>query len=385
MRRAVLVAGVTGAAAAGASVVGTLGAATYFARRVITPDRRRPDDTEIRAVDGGTLTLNATDDTVIPGSYGLWLDGGDGHARLGDLVDLDENAGTVRRELLGVDRGRLTAGYGRWNPYFYGDRPDRSLGLPTSDVIVGSDVGDLPAWLVPAAAGTVPGGRWAVLVHGRGARREECLRAVPVLHDLGRTCLIPMYRNDIGAPPSPDGRYNLGLSEWRDVEAAILYAVRHGADAVDLVGWSMGGAIVLQTLDRSWLAERVAHVVLDAPVIDWTDVLRHHAGLNAVPGLVGAVSRNLIGRRSARRVVGVHQPLDVAETDWVRRAGELRHPILLVHSVDDEFVPAGPSAELARRRPDLVRYEPWTVARHTQEWNVDPERWNAVIRDFLPA
>lgn len=387
MRRVVLAAGVTGAAVLGASALGTLGAATYFARRVITPDPRRPDDTEIRAVDAGTVTLNATDDTVAPGRYGLWLDGGEGHARLGGVLDMDETAGTVQRELLAVDHGRLTAGYGRWNQYFYGDRPDRSLGLPTSEVTVRSDVGDLPAWLVHGPNGPIrePGGRWAVLVHGRGARREECLRAVPVLHELGRPCLIPMYRNDIGAPASPDGRYNLGLSEWRDVEAAILYAVQHGAGEVDLVGWSMGGAIILQTLDRSWLSERVAHVVLDAPVIDWTDVLRHQAGLNAVPGPVGALSRNLIGRRSARRVVGVHEPLDVAETDWVHRSDELRHPILLVHSVDDEFVPAGPSAELARRRPDLVRYEPWTRARHTQEWNVDPERWNAVIRDFLPA
>jgi pimeloyl-ACP methyl ester carboxylesterase len=192
-----------------------------------------------------------------------------------------------------------------------------------------------------------------------------------------------MYRNDIGAPASPDGRYNLGLSEWRDVEAAIVHALANGAEEVVLLGWSMGGAIVLQVLGRSWLAERVTHVVLDAPVIDWADVLRHQASLNNVPGPVGALSRSLIGNRSARRLVGVHEPLDVARTDWVSRAAELAHPTLIIHSEDDEFVPAGPSAALARRRPDLVRYEPWRVARHTKEWNVDPQRWDAVVRDFL--
>ena len=225
--------------------------------------------------------------------------------------------------------------------------------------------------------------RWAVLVHGRGARREECLRAVPVLHRAGFDCLVPMYRNDIGAPASPDGRYNLGLSEWRDVEAAMVHAIDHGAEEVVLVGWSMGGAIVLQALVRSWLADRVTRVVLDAPVVDWADVLRHQAALNRVPGPVGALGRSLIGRRSARRLVGVHEPIDVAETDWVARADELAHPVLLIHSEDDEFVPAGPSAALAAKRPDLVRYEPWRGARHTKEWNQDPQRWEQVVADFL--
>lgn len=378
VRKGAAAAGMVGAAVAGLSAAGTVGAATYFARRVLTPDPRRPDDTRVVAVDGESVTLDATVNTVAPGRYGLWLDGGEGHARLGEVLEADESTGRVRRELHGVDRGQLAVGLARWNQYYFGMAPAASLGLPTHDVVVASDIGDLPAWHVPTGSR-----RWAVLVHGRGARREECLRAVPVLHELGYDCLIPMYRNDIGAPASPDGRYNLGLSEWRDVEAAIVHALANGAEEVALVGWSMGGAIVLQVLGRSWLAERVTHVVLDAPVIDWADVLRHQASLNNVPGPVGALSRSLIGNRSARRLVGVHEPLDVARTDWVSRAAELAHPMLIIHSEDDEFVPAGPSAALARRRPDLVRYEPWRVARHTKEWNVDPQRWDAVVRDFL--
>jgi hypothetical protein len=147
----------------------------------------------------------------------------------------------------------------------------------------------------------------------------------------------------------------------------------------------MGGAIILQTLDRSWLSDRVSAVVLDAPVIDWADVLRHHGSINRIPGPVGGLSRSLIGRRWARRLVGVHEPIDVALTNWEHRADELKHRTLLIHSLDDEFVPAGPSASLAAKRPDLVRFEPWREARHTKEWNVDPERWDAVVRAFLAA
>jgi uncharacterized protein len=370
------------------SAAGVITAATYFARKVLTPDLLKPDDTQILAIEDDSVTLGLTPETEQPGRYGVWFDGGRGHARVGAVLDVDHESGSVRRVLEGVDTGELQVGPARWNQYYFIGIPQDSVGLPCRDVEIDSELGMLAAWEVPAdisqaAADAQSVSRWAVLVHGRGAERGECLRAVPVLHDLGFTALIPMYRNDIGAPRSPDGRYSLGLSEWRDCEAAILYAVDAGAQEIVLFGWSMGGAIVLQTLDRSWLSDRVKAVVLDAPVIDWADVLRHHGTLNKIPGPIGSLSRSLIGHPWARRLVGVHEPIDVALTNWANRSSELKHRTLLIHSLDDEFVPAGPSISLAAKRPDLVRFEPWHKARHTKEWNVDPERWDAVVRDFL--
>lgn len=378
-RRAGAAAAVAGGAVVATGLAGSLGAAAYVARRALTPDRRRPDDTHLLTVDDGTVVLGVTPETVVPGRYGLWLDNESGHVRLGDVVDLDERAGRVRRRVLGTDFGHLAPGYGRWNQYYFSGPPDRSLGLRTEYVDVDTELGTMPAWVVPAPAQS---DRWAVLVHGRGARRHECLRAVRPLHDNGINVIIPSYRNDLGARRGPDGRYNLGLSEWRDIEDAGLYAVRRGARELTLAGWSMGGAIVLQTLARSTLADQVARVVLDAPVIDWADVLAHHAELNGVPHAIGELSRALMGRRAARRLVGVHDPLDVAQTNWVARASELRHPVLLIHSVDDEFVPVGPSLELARARPDLVTMEAWDTARHTKEWNTDPQRWERSVAEF---
>jgi uncharacterized protein len=369
------------------SAAGAVSAAAYFARKVVTPDLLKQDDTQILDVAKDSVTLGLTAETEQPGRYGLWFDGGQGHARVGAILGVDQEDGSVRRVLEGVDSGELGAGPGRWNQYYFTGNPQETLGLAARDVQIDSELGMLAAWEVPAdsqmRATRPPTGRWAILVHGRGAPREECLRAVPVLHDLGFTALIPMYRNDIGAPASPDGRYSLGLSEWRDCEAALLYAVDAGAKEIVLFGWSMGGAIVLQTLDRSWLSDRVKAVVLDAPVIDWADVLRHHGAVNRIPGPIGSLSRSLIGHRWARRLVGVHEPIDVALTNWENRSGELKHPTLLIHSLDDEFVPAGPSISLAAKRPDLVRFEPWPEGRHTKEWNVDPERWDAVVREFL--
>jgi pimeloyl-ACP methyl ester carboxylesterase len=380
-RAALAVSSVGGAVATGVGAASLTGA-LYFARRVLTPDPRRPDDCVIERAGEQTLTLGLNLETVVPGRYGLWLDGGSGHARVGDIVRIDDEAGLVERELLGVDYGRLRLGPVRWNQYYYASAPDISLGLPTEHVMVETDVGAAPAWVVPAESET---GRWAVLVHGRGARREECLRGVAPLRDAGLTVMIPSYRNDEVAPPGPDGRYNLGLSEWKDIEQAILYAVGRGADEVVLGGWSMGGAIVLQLLDRSWTSSFVSKVVLDGPVINWNDVLEHHARLNHVPAPVGSLGRTMMGRRWGRRLVGVHEAVDVAKTDWVRRADELHHPMLIIHSDDDEFVPVGPSRALAEARPDLVTFEPWFFARHCKEWNTDPDRWERLVRKFVSS
>ncbi len=90
-----------------------------------------------------------------------------------------------------------------------------------------------------------------------------------------------------------------------------------------------------------------------------------------------------MGSPRSRLTVGVHEPLDVARTDWVTRADELRHRVLAIHSDADDFVPIGPAVALAARRPDLVHLERWQQARHCREWNHDPERWERVVGAFV--
>lgn len=374
-----------GAVAAGSALAGAcsvwVGSASYFARRVLTPELVRPDDTVIHVVHTDSVTLSGGPDLLVPGRYGLWFDGGRGHARIGGVLEVDHRLQRVRRQLLAVDEGILQPGPARFNSYYYARDPELDLGLATEHVHVPSDLGPMPAWVVPSEHGD--GSRWAVLVHGRGARRHETLRGVPALHAAGLTCLVPSYRNDGDAPQGPDGRYNLGLSEWRDIEDAVTLARARGAKEIVLVGWSMGGAIILQFLDRSDLASVVSRAVLDGPVVDWGDVLTHHADLHRVPSPVSRLGNALMGQPWARRLVGVSESVDVARTNWVKRADELSHRMLLIHSRDDEFVPVGPSEALAAARPDLITFEPWSLARHCKEWNVDPRRWDAVVTDFV--
>jgi uncharacterized protein len=385
-RRVARLAGLAGAGATMAAGGALLAAAVVFARRVVTPEAppgHRDEDIEVLGVGPASVTLLATAETTAPGRYGLWLDSGAGHARLGEVLDHDEVAGTVTRRLLGVDRGRLREGPARWNQYFYAGTPIQALDLPFQQIDIAGETGPLPAWLVPPSDEVPRRDTWAILVHGRGATREECLRAVPVLHRLGFASLVVSYRNDHDLPPSGSGRYHLGESEWRDLEAAVLVAVSHGAVDVVLVGWSMGGALALQHLSRSWTADRVRALVLNAPVIDWRDVFGHHARRNGVPVPVSRLAQGLLGHGQARRLVSLQTAVPLDRFDWVARAAELRVPVLLLHSDDDEYVPSGPSHALAQARPDLVTHVPSKHARHTKEWNVDPEQWETAVARFL--
>jgi uncharacterized protein len=354
--------------------------AAAFARAVVTPRRHKPDDLEVLGVGPHRVVLSVTPDTVVPGRYGVWTDGGRTHFRVGDVLEVTDRR--VTRELLGIDRGVPAPGAARWNQYYHSGDPSRALGLAHQDLSITSDVGELPCWFVPAAH---PSDTWALLVHGRGATREEALRAVPVLHDLGLPCLVPSYRNDADAPASSPGFYGLGDTEWHDVEAVARYALDHGARRLVVVGWSMGGAILLQFVARSELAQHVTALVLDGPVVDWYDVLDHQARQRGIPVRLGRYGLQLLAHPVGRRLVGVEGPVDLRTMDWVRRAEELVLPTLLVHSDADDYVPSGPSARLAQARPDLITYVPSSTARHTKEWNVDPERWEQNVREFLAA
>jgi uncharacterized protein len=67
----------------------------------------------------------------------------------------------------------------------------------------------------------------------------------------------------------------------------------------------------------------------------------------------------------------------------VSRAVELRTPTLILHSVDDEYVPYRPSALLAEKNPEMVTFEAFEKARHAKEWNVNPERWENLVKAWL--
>ena len=379
-RRALRGIAIGAAAAAGAALMTSAALSVIVARTVIIPPSRRAEDIEVLGYDpgAGTILLSSNPDSRLPGDYSFWFSGDSGHARLGGILEQDER--TVRRRVLGVDFGDLaSARRGRISGWFH--LSPRDLPYPSRDVEIETPLGPAPAWLVPAEGGQ--SSRWVINVHGRAVRRSETLRAVAPFRDAGWTSLLVSYRNDGEAPRSADYRYALGDREWQDVEAAMRYAVDHGAQELVLMGWSMGGATVLQALTRSDFRDRVIGVVLESPVVDWITTLDFQAALRHLPAPVRWGVVRLFRSRWGGALTGLAEPLDLDRLDFVRRARELDVPILILHSDDDGFVPSTASRALAVARPDIVTYEAFQVARHTKLWNYDRERWEGAIRRWL--
>jgi uncharacterized protein len=355
------------------------GLVTAVAHKVVTPDRRRTERVRIYAVDMGasTVTLARSADTELGGRYSLWFGAGTGHMRVGDVVGM--TPGTVTRRIIAVDAGDPTsARRGRWGGWFYLDPAE--LDVVVEDIDVQTPIGPAPAWAVRADDADAP---WAVLVHGRGVTRAETIRALPVFRAAGYSVLMVSWRNDGVAPRSDDGRYGLGSTEWQDVDAALGWIQSQGGRNVVLMGWSMGGAVSLQTLMRSKRRGMIDGVVLESAVVDWKAVLRSQAIDLRVPRWVRKAAERTLRTPVAHRIAGLRRPVDLRELDMVDRSDEIDVPILVLHSDDDGFVPSSAAHDLARARPDIVRLEVAHEARHTKLWNHDADWWDDRILSWL--
>jgi alpha-beta hydrolase superfamily lysophospholipase len=375
----------TAAAVAGGLVLlSAAGAGLVMARvalTVITPVRKRPQNQSIRAVDkdSGTVTLKDTPDAAVPGRYGLWFDDDTGYAKIGGLIARAD--GTVTRTLEQVVFGDLHPTWkARLTGYYYLEPEE--LGLPVRSVNIEAELGEAPAWVFPAPDGETSD-RWVIQVHGWGATRQEGLRAVKTFHEQGYTSLLASYRNDGDAPESADRRYGLGGTEWHDIDAAIGYARDNGARSIVLMGWSMGGAVVLQTITRTPSSELIRGIILESPVIDWIDTLEYQARLLRLPNPITQGALRLIEATWSSPITGLGAPIDLASMNFVARASDLDLPTLILHSDDDGFVPSTASRALAEARSDIVTLVPFATALHTKLWNYDEERWKTAIAGWL--
>ena len=246
---------------------------------MITPVRSELPDQEILAVvrDGRQqVILAATPDTTVEGVYGFFFDGGRGmpgsagsfllagerHRPAGGGAvyagDLDTPAaagGAVRLPGSGRRRARQRG------------RADRRSTAATPR----------PGWSPPRRPPT-----WAIMVHGRGANRRKALRALRPAHELGLTSLLVSYRNDGLAPSAATaatGSASPNGATWRP-RSTTRWPTAPRTSCSSAGPWAARSACRSPT---SRAPHRMQALVLDAPVINWIDVLAHQARSTGSP------------------------------------------------------------------------------------------------------
>ncbi|MFJ4976755.1 alpha/beta hydrolase [Streptomyces coeruleorubidus] len=364
-------------AAAVTAVIG-VGAAAVAAGRLASdaalkapPGRPLPTEPRltVHGTAAGQISLTRDLAALRPGRYGL--SGNGTHAIVGPvLAGASDTADTVVRRLESVTHGTLKPGDKAWlTPNVHVGNPSSALGLEHADIDIPGELGDLPAWFVPGARDT-----WVIAVHGLGTTRELAMNVMEFLHRNHFPVLALAYRGDLGAPRPPDGLNHLGETEWRDLDAAIRYAVRYGARQVVLHGWSTGATMALRAAAHSGLRDRVAGLVLDSPVLSWETTLRALAAARRTPGALLPLAV-----RAAQGRTGMYGDR-VGNTD---PSAGLRVPALVFHGPGDTVAPWQLSRRLAEARPDMVALRTVGNAPHGAMWNADPQGYEEALRRFL--
>jgi len=368
----------------GLTAVAYAGGGWYFANEIhagaLDAEERRESlaldpNARIASVGGGTITLAPIGDEPPPEleAPGLWgLRWADGYGQLGDIV------------------GRAGAAIERSFSILQGDPPDpdtpaeidarafpdlRTAGVRARDVSVQGPLGRYPAWFVPGERKT-----WVVVVHGNSMSRLDNVRILPALRDAGYPTLTITYRNDVGAPQDPSGLLQYGLSEWKDLEAGVGYAIGRGSAGVVLMGVSMGGGVIAAFLERSDLAEQVRALVLDAPMLDFSATIDDNASRARLPVIGTPLPPGLAA--TAKLIARLRWHVEWGELDYLEHPSTFSMPTLVFHGTRDDVVPIATSDELKRLVPEiqLVRCP---AAGHIECWNVDPTAYESKMISFL--
>jgi hypothetical protein len=365
-RRRALLAVTLAVAGVAAAILG--GIAWRYSDMILGPDRPPTlREQRVLGTEPARVRLSRDHESLQAGSWALEWDGGFG--RVGPV--LATNATGVLREFRPIVGEPPVGGWASLRGVSRSADPLSMLGLSYETAAFDGPLGRYPAWFLPGRDST-----WVVYVHGRGANRAEALRTLGVLAARGLPGLLVTYRNDQGAPASRDGYYHLGLTEWEDLEAAVRYALAHGARDLVLSGYSMGGQIVMQFMSRSRLAAHVRAVLLESPVLDWNATLEHRSRVLGVP-----VFGTWLGKRAATARAG----LDWGQLDRVAHVERVAAPILLFHSLDDDRAPESVSEAFARALPGLTTLVRVQGGNHVEAWNADPARYSATLNRWFTS
>jgi hypothetical protein len=320
----------------------------------------------VQSNEAGRVVVDRTPDTEREGVWGL--EGEDAYAQISTIVRIDDTS--VERGIRAMEGEFQVGDMARLDIDAYTRDPQAAHGLGFDDPRTPSDIGPHPTWLIDGRRGT-----WVVFVHGRGTDRlTESLRIIPSLVEQGFPVLSIAYRNDLGATPSPSGMRLWGLEEWRDLDAALELAERKGARDFVIIGSGFGASIVSAFLHESPRISLIKGVIFDSPVLDLEGVVTRWAAENGTPRVVSWLGR---------RFVAVRFGMDWDLLNQLERTDQFDVRILLMFGAEDPVTPTEHFTRFADALSELVDVERFEQGGHTDLWNIDVQRYEASVAEFL--
>ena len=356
-----------------------LGGGWYFSG-IIEEDALRVDNTalqpsvEVTEIGIDTITLKQIPEAEVEENLSAsaqWgLSDGLNYGRLGAVIS--DSDGLVTRQFISMV-GKFEIG-----DELYLDRtafphdPKIAQGIDYSEIIIRSELGDIGAWLIAIATTNQSSETWTIVVHGRTSNRDTGLKLLTD-YDYGQALLID-YRNDEGAPASESGYYDFGVTEWRDVEATVQYALDHGAKKIILAGFSMGGGLVVNYQLKSELSAHTVGIILEAPMLNFGRTIDKGAEERGVPAPITSM---------AKLFASIRYGIDWSALDFLSHANEITVPTLLIHGDADDTVPIETSIEFAAANPDLIQFHKFRDTGHVAAWNKNPQLYESLVKEFV--
>lgn len=208
----------------------------------------------------------------------------------------------------------------------------------------------LAGWFVPAD-GIKGTGRILVFCHGNGGNIGDRVRAIESFGNLGLDVLIFDYRgygNSTGKP-SEQGTYMDALAVWNHLKTRMV-----PQEKIVVYGESLGGAVAV------WLAEQVrpGALVVESCFTSAADLARKMFPLLPV---------KLICR---------------FKYDSLSMIGNVRCPVLVAHSSEDEMIPFGHGKRLYEKAPEPKKFVEMK-GQHNDGGIIINEGYQKALKEFL--
>jgi alpha-beta hydrolase superfamily lysophospholipase len=243
--------------------------------------------------------------------------------------------------------------------------PD-AFGLPFTSHRIEANGVTLEAWHIPcdASRGLV------LLFHGHRACKCSLLNEAAAFSELGYATLLVDFR---GSGGSSESTTTIGALEADDVAAAVTFArTQWPGQRLVLFGQSMGAAAILRAASHGVTADAL---VLECPFDRLLTTVEHRFEMMGVPSFPMARLLVFWG--------GVQNGFDAFGHNPVEYATAVHSPTLLMHGALDRHVQTNEAEAIFAALPGPKRWELFAEAGHQSYCFKCPDRWDAVVGEFL--